>query len=221
MTDRDAGAPVGWTRLKGPATLVALVAGFVIAPFLLFGPWLENAALGRLDGLGAAGVAAWTAALLALDVLLPVPSSLVALGAGGLLGGPLGTAVVWVGLSLGSVLGYGVGWSARSAAQRVGGQAGYRALEGFMQRWGWMGLVVLRPVPVLAEGSLLLASACGLSLRTTLAATLPANLVVAAAYAFGGAHFAGVAPLWLLVLLTFGAALALLPLRRRATAAGG
>lgn len=201
--------------LAGPLALVAAVAAFIIVPFLLFGPWLEARALARLDSVGAAGAALWSVALLALDVLLPVPSSLVALGAGALLGGALGAAVIWVGMSLGCLLGYWVGHAAQSTAQRIGGQAGSRALGGFMRRWGWLGLVVLRPVPVLAEGSLLLASACGLSLGATLAATLPANLIVAIVYAWAGARFAGEAPLWLLVVLTLGATIAVIPMRRR------
>jgi uncharacterized membrane protein YdjX (TVP38/TMEM64 family) len=192
-------------RLFRPLAVVCLTLAFVIVPFLVLGPWLESQALGRMAGLEGVGLALGSAALLALDVVLPVPSSIVAITTGALLGRPLGALVVWSGMSIGCVLGFYIGRGAEPVAKAVGGPAGHEALTAFMRRWGWYGLIVLRPVPVLAEGSLLMASACGLGLRTTLAATLPANLGIAALYAHVGAQALGSAPIGLPILVSFGA----------------
>lgn len=205
--------------LGGTLALAGLALAFVIVPYLLFGPWFETRALDALEGFGRAGVALGSTLLLALDIFLPVPSSILAISTGALLGAPLAAAVIWIGLSAGCVLGYFAGRGAEPLARTVGGRAGYAAVESFMRRWGWFALVILRPVPVLAEVSVLMASACGYRLGAMLAATLPANLAIAALYATVGAAWLGSAPVWLLVLVSFGAP-ALMVLGARLTRSG-
>ena len=60
-------------------------------------------------------------------------------------------------------------------------------LRGVLSRYGSYVLVMCRPVPVLAEASVLVAGATGLPLRTAMAATSLSNLGVAGAYAALGA----------------------------------
>lgn len=91
-------------------------------------------------------------ALLALDVVLPVPSSMVALLAVAMLGSVGGYLAIFVGLCLGAGLGYALGagylrlLSGRLGLhQRQPGQLAYRL--------GTLSLICLRGVPVLAETS--------------------------------------------------------------------
>ena len=121
-------------------------------------------------------------ALLALDVVLPVPSSVVALLAVAALGGVGGYLVIFIGLCLGACLGYALGagylrvLSARLGLhQRRPGQLGYRL--------GTLSLVCLRGVPVLAETSVVAAGMQRYPLRAFVLVTSLANAGLALAYA--------------------------------------
>jgi uncharacterized membrane protein YdjX (TVP38/TMEM64 family) len=85
---------------------VVLIA-IVLVPFLVFETQFEQLATwlaeGNASGWATAGA---IGALLALDVFLPVPSSIVSTGAGVLLGFGAGAAVIWVGMTLGCLIGY-------------------------------------------------------------------------------------------------------------------
>src|SRR5260370_10952152 len=90
--------------------LIGLLFALIIIPFLIFekqfwelGTWLAE---GHASGWASA---ATIAALLALDVFLPVPSSIVSTGAGVPLGFWRGTAVVWIGMTSGCTIGYASG----------------------------------------------------------------------------------------------------------------
>lgn len=120
-------------------------------------------------------------ALLALDVVLPVPSSMVALLAVAMLGGVGGYLVIFIGLCLGAGLGYALGagyfrlLSGRLGLhQRQPGQLAYRL--------GTLSLICLRGVPVLAETSVVAAGMQRYPLRAFLLVTTLANAGLALAY---------------------------------------
>ena len=79
---------------------------------------------------------------------------------------------------------------------------------------GWLGLVLFRPVPVLAEYSVLMAAARGMGLLPLVAVTGLANVPVAAFYGYFGSHWLGEVPLWVLVLCLVALAGAMLVWRR-------
>ncbi|GIX22420.1 MAG: hypothetical protein KatS3mg121_1203 [Gammaproteobacteria bacterium] len=144
-------------------------------------------------GLEVPAAAAWPAAggplafaaavgLLIADVLLPVPSSLVAAGAVWYLGPPAGGCAVWLGLTGGCLLADALG----RAGRRLGDLNAPPALRAALARHGPWLLVVLRAVPVAAESSVFAAGLLGLSWRRTMLATGLANLGLAAAYAAFG-----------------------------------
>lgn len=120
-------------------------------------------------------------ALLALDVVLPVPSSMVALLAVAALGGVGGYLVIFIGLCLGACLGYALG-------------AGYfRVLSGRLGlhqrkpgqlacKLGTLSLICLRGVPVLAETSVVAAGMQRYPLRAFVVVTTLANAGLALAY---------------------------------------
>ncbi|NIF18217.1 3-dehydroquinate synthase [Pantoea sp. Cy-639] len=119
--------------------------------------------------------------LLALDVVLPVPSSLVALLAVATLGSVGGYLVIFIGLCLGAGFGYALGAgylrvlsSRLGLHQRQPGQLAYRL--------GTLSLICLRGVPVLAETSVVAAGMQRYPLRPFLLVTTLANAGLALAY---------------------------------------
>lgn len=126
--------------------------------------------------------------LLAGDVLLPVPSSIVSAAAGAALGWKLAAAAIWVGMTLGCVVGYALGASAgRGVALRVVGAGELDRARRLFDNIGPAALIVTRGVPVLAEAGTLAAGAARMPFWLFLLSTAVANLGVALAYAGVGA----------------------------------
>ena len=175
---------------KGPAdhfwlSLVCF-SGLVIASFLLFEQQIQDF-LTHLNlyqpstPAQTLNLALLLVALLALDVVLPVPSSVVALLAVALFGSLGGYLVIFIGLCLGAGLGYALGAgyfrllsSRLGLHQRQPGQLGYRL--------GTLSLICLRGVPVLAETSVVAAGMQRYPLRAFLLITTLANAGLALAY---------------------------------------
>ena len=161
-----------------------VVLAIPIVPFVLFGARVESwLAAWRDDPPEASIVAAGVILLLATDVFLPIPSSLVSTLAGSKLGTVGGTAASWLGMSLGAVIGFAlaralgpplVAWLTRSADRE--------RTSRLIERFGPLLLVLGRGVPVLAEATVLLFGMHGLTWRRFLPPVLLANLGLALAY---------------------------------------
>jgi uncharacterized membrane protein YdjX (TVP38/TMEM64 family) len=171
------------------ALLSILALAVILVPFFLYEEGITAWARGVMQG-GASkpAVAAAIAALLASDILLPIPSSLVATASGFLLGLVPGAAVTWAGMTVGALIGYALGrHPARRLTRRfVGGPELVRASMAH-ERWGDWSVIVCRSVPVLAEASVVFAGVAGMSLRRFLLLTGLSNLAIALAYAAVGA----------------------------------
>lgn len=150
-----------------------------IVPFAVIGElpgqrWLDA------QGEHALSIGAVGAMLLATDVLLPIPSSVL----GALLGGRLGFTLGWfwaaLGLSLGSAVGYLVGrlWPVRFVEElrEVTGDAPAVAA-----------IVLSRPVPVLAEAISIAAGVTRVPPLRFALASLLGNVLYAGAMAANGA----------------------------------
>ncbi|TFH79999.1 3-dehydroquinate synthase [Pseudomonas kribbensis] len=161
-------------------------AVLVIASFLLFEQQIQDF-LNHLDlylpssPTQQLNLALLLIALLALDVVLPVPSSVVSLLAVAILGSVGGYLVIFIGLCLGAGLGYALGAgyfrmlsSRLGLHQRKPGQMAYRL--------GTLSLICLRGVPVLAETSVVAAGMQRYPLRSFLLVTTLANAGLALAY---------------------------------------
>ncbi len=188
------------------ALLIGLMFALIIIPFLIFekqfealGTWLAE---GHASGWASASI---IAALLALDVFLPVPSSIISTGAGVLLGFWRGAAVIWIGMTIGCAIGYAFGAKAAGAARRMVGEDGLARASTVMDRHGSWALVVCRPIPVLAESSVVFAGLVHSPVQSFVWMTTLSNLGIALAYAAVGAYSMEVQSF----LLTFVAALAL------------
>jgi len=182
------------TALKWMLLAGALLA-LLVVPYLLWGDqqatWTAAflASAKAHAGMATAGIIA----LLAVDVVLPVPSSLVNTAAGFLLGFPGGALASWAGLQVGCGVGYLLGRLCGSPlVARCMGPAAQVRLEALQRRHGdWM-VVVARAIPVLAEASIIVAGAGRMPARRFFLYTTLANLGIAATYAAVGAWAASV-----------------------------
>ena len=103
---------------------IVLVA-LILVPFVLFehqfNALAESVTRGEASGWYSATA---IAVLLASDVFLPIPSSILAAAAGVVLGFVWGAVTVWVGMTGSCLLGYAFGARAASAAGRFVGETG-------------------------------------------------------------------------------------------------
>jgi uncharacterized membrane protein YdjX (TVP38/TMEM64 family) len=170
------------------AVVWILLISLVLVPFFLFESEF-NAFAARTTR---TDTGVWLAALsifglLAFDILLPVPSSIVSTAAGVLLGFWRGAVVVWTGMMVGCVLGYALGRRVSGAAGRFVGEEGLQRAESLVQRYGDWTLVICRPVPVLAEASVMFAGLVRAPFGRFAALTALSNLGIALGYAAFGA----------------------------------
>lgn len=175
-----------WLRM---GVFAAVLLAGVLVPFALWGDAFDRAAPQWLDAsLDTTDARLWIAgigiALLVADVLLPVPSSVVAMGLCWSLGPLWGGVSVAVGGLLAFATGYGLGrlmpeprlrrWIGSALWDRVREQARDRAL------W-W--IVFARPLPVLAELSALLAGVWRVPPLVAFAHAAAASAAMGALYA--------------------------------------
>lgn len=169
--------------------LLLLVLFAIILPFCLFGEaitdWtnhlLAQAESHRLT------TGLLLALLLASDILLPVPSSLASTACGMALGFIGGATASFIGMTLSSTAGYVLGRYASAVAFRLIGPNEGAMLKDFHARQGIWLLLALRPVPVLAEASVLFSGVTRQPFLQTLAITSLGNAAVSLAYAAVGA----------------------------------
>jgi len=168
--------------------LMVLVLLVPVVPFLLLGAQVENWLRGFADHPPApATTAAVIIGILATDILLPVPSSVVSTLSGWQLGWWKGTAATWVGMNLGAVSGFALArrWG-RPLALYFSKEADLERMREASDAFGPAVLVLTRAVPVFAEASVLLTGIHRLAWRRFLPAVLLSNLGVALAYATFG-----------------------------------
>ena len=174
--------------LLKPLLLVGVVMAIPIVPFVLFGDWLEPEIERWLsESLSPAVVFALVTLLLAVDILLPVPSSVVSTFAGKMLGIAGGTAASWFGMTLGCVAAFALARAfGRPLALRLSSETDLSRVDALASRFGPMVLVLARPVPVFAEASVLLFGATRLSWPRFLLPMALSNLGIALTYAILG-----------------------------------
>jgi membrane protein DedA with SNARE-associated domain len=104
-----------------------------------------------------------------------------------LLGFGWGSTVVWTGMTAGCVIGYATGARGSGAARRFIGEDGIARASALMERYGDLTLVLCRPVPVLAEASVVFAGLVRADYGRFVRLTAASNLGIAAGYAAVGA----------------------------------
>lgn len=195
---------IGSLIAKYTAWTIALIIG-VSVPLVVLGDRFDLMIRDWITApQSALAVAAIGITLLVADLLLAIPSALVIALMGGLIGSAAATVAGTIGLSLacawGFMLGRTIGRDFNGADARE--QQDFATATGMLKQYGPLALVVARPVPILAEISVIAAAALGMPAAPVLITTTLANFGIAALYAFVGATAEG----WLGIALVFGAA---------------
>ena len=171
-------------RVLAASVLFALI----IFPFVIWGEWLEALAPEIAKSQEAtAGVFLAVVALLASDIVLPIPSSIVAYLSGQLLGFWLGALANFLGLTLGCVVGYWLGYFlGKPAFQMLLTRKDLDKLDVHFRSFGSYSVILLRGIPIFAEASVLLAGTTRFGLSQFLKLATPVNAILGGAFAYGG-----------------------------------
>ncbi len=177
----------GLRRIPRTVWLFLGVMALILVPFCLF----EEGINATFEALTSSSqtfllVATILFLALALDIFLPVPSSLASTMCGMTLGLGWGFLLSFMAMNVSCLLGYLLGKVCSARAQRMIGEHETQLLRGFFQRYDVAVLVALRAVPVFAEASILFAGITRTPpLKTTLLLLL-ANAAVSLPYAYVG-----------------------------------
>jgi uncharacterized membrane protein YdjX (TVP38/TMEM64 family) len=161
----------------------------IVLPFIILEGTIkqafDNSLKAELDNIWLAELIAF---LLAADVILPVPSSIVSTTAGSALGFGVGTFTCWVGMSLGCLIGYWLGAVAGTpVVRRLVGEKELGKAQHLGVRLGVVVLIVTRAVPILAEASVITAGLMHIPPRLFFFVTSFSNLGVSVVYSGIGA----------------------------------
>jgi uncharacterized membrane protein YdjX (TVP38/TMEM64 family) len=176
-----------------------LAAFGLIAVLLLIVLAVETIGVAALEdptlwlGRGGAVAAAVGVGLLLVDVLLPVPSSLVMVLHGAVFGVVVGTGLSLVGSVGAALVGFGIGRRGAGMLGRFVPAEERARADWLLERWGALAIMVTRPVPLLAEATAILAGASpmpwGRAALAALLGTLPAALLYAVVGATAASAF--------------------------------
>ena len=174
-----------WKRSLGLIAL-ALLAGAL--PVLVLGTQFEDRLTEWLQFRWSRGeLAIIVIGLLSLDLLLPVPSSGVSTYAGAVLGFFPALFVNWLGTTVGAVVGFAAArWIGPRVMKRQVAASDWQQMQTLNWSVPWL-LVLLRPLPILAEASVIFAGLEGVAWLPFLAAIAASNLVLGGIYAGMGA----------------------------------
>lgn len=183
------------TRLafKRLLCVVAAVIAVPVIPFLILGSAFEDRISGWFQQpLSESTHFALIVAVLSSDIFLPVPSSMVSTYGGAVLGVTRATAASWIGMTIGAVIGFALArlFGQTFAARRANADDLARMAE-LSARFGPLTILFTRALPILAEASVLLMGATGLSWRKFLPPLIVANLGIALVYSAFGRYFEG------------------------------
>ena len=166
--------------VAGAVALVAMVGVVLAEAFdvsLLVEPTEHMSGRGVAAGVGVA--------LLVADVVLPVPSSVVMLAHGALFGVVPGALLSLLGRAGNAVAGVLLGRGAGRALGRHGQRRAGRGAE-LVERWGLGAVILTRPLPVLAESTLVAAATMGLPPVPVVLAAVLGAVPEAVLYAVAG-----------------------------------
>lgn len=153
-------------------------------------PWLET------SGPAAATVGV---ALLVADALAPIPSSLVLIALGSSFGFVVAFALGLLGKTGMAALCLTVGRRGVVVLDRVLRPDEQRQARGLVDRWGSLAVLATRPVPLVAETTMLMAGASALPWRRAMTAAVVGSIPEVGAYAAAGAvapRFSSAALIW-------------------------
>ena len=147
-------------------------------------PWLERG--------GWAAVVVGTG-LLIVDVVLPVPSSVIMVANGAIFGIVLGSILSVIGSVGAAMVGFLIGRRGGSLLTRIVTPVEIDQANRLLDRWGLLAIIVTRPVPLLAETMAIIAGTSRLEWRRVLVAVIVGAIPASILYAVTGALASGFA----------------------------
>ncbi|MFN7936061.1 MAG: VTT domain-containing protein [Bryobacteraceae bacterium] len=143
--------------------------------------------------------------LLVADIVLPIPSSIVSTTSGYLLGFGWGLAAGWTGMTLACTGGYALGrFAGQGLLNRLLSSEEMALTKRDFEQRGDLMLAVSRPVPMLAEASVIMAGALARPFSRFFVVTALANFGISLVYAAAGAFSAGLDSFLLAFLAAMG-----------------
>lgn len=170
---------------------VLIILGFVVFFSLMFGlaEWLQISWLvdptGKMQN-NKALAAVIGSSLLILDILLPVPSSIIMGLNGQLFGVALGTIVSLFGTMAAATIGFSIGRNGGALLDKVLKPEERAQGDRILKKWGPLAIIVLRPVPMLAETITILAGTSGMPWSTFLVSVLLGSIPMCYLFALAG-----------------------------------
>ena len=139
--------------------LVAVLLAVPLAVAAAWGQWwADDLARWRSSPPADAVLVAVVVGILAADLLLPVPSGPVMTLAGAHFGTLPAIGITWLGLMLGATVGFALArYGGRPLMRRFVAERDLADLDGAGRRYGPWVLLVSRPMPILAEASVVVA----------------------------------------------------------------
>jgi len=126
---------------------------------------------------------------MALDTLLPVPSSLLMILNGKILGPFFGTLLSWSSSLLSSVFGFYLGRSANPYFDKFFSGQDKAFSNNFFQKFGNLAIVISKALPILSEAISIVAGTTAISFKTFLLYSSLGHLVVSVIYAYLGSFY--------------------------------
>ncbi len=170
-------------------TIVGLLLLFFLAIFLLLeqlNPLLLTDP-SHLMNVRSVGAAIAGISLLIADVFLPVPSSLVMIANGLLFGVVLGVLLSLLGNLGAALLGFFIGRQGGPLLARFVPPLERNRANDLLAQWGLLAIIVTRPVPLLAETTVIMAGASTMRWKPMILANLAGSLPISLLYALTGA----------------------------------
>ncbi len=172
--------------------LIFVILLVILIPFTLFNDSIEswiNSFLNSSPPKLLVGIV--IGSLLSIDILAPVPSSIVSTAGGYFLGFISGTLISLTGMTVSCLIGYFLGTKfGNPIAEKIVGSSELSKLEKLQNKYGDWIIIVSRAVPVIAESSIFVAGIGRMPLNRFILLIVLSNLGISMAYAAIGAYFA-------------------------------
>lgn len=175
--------------IQNISILLLLVMAFVLIPFFIFHEQFDQWAevFVQQSQVQSLWIGIIIITLLAADILLPVPSTILSSAAGYIFGLTIGTLISFTGMTIGVLVGYWLGRGSRNKLPWLD-EATQEWLSTFFQKNGLWAIAMARPVPVIAETSVIFAGMSKMPTLQFLIIAAVSNLGISVAYASLGAY---------------------------------
>ena len=172
--------------------LTVIILILLLIPFVLFGDSLDNWTNSFFQSGPSKLIASIViGSLLSIDIVAPIPSSILSTAGGYFLGFIGGTLISLVSMTISCLIGYWIGAKfGRPAALRFIDTKEISRFESLQKKYGNWILIISRSVPLLAETSVLFAGIGRMKFNRFISMIIISNLGISMVYAGVGAYSA-------------------------------